>query len=345
MSELTVPFDGSRLLYERSLERIVPAGSVLANDVYVGHQGQQFRTLGRKSQLVQDVVRLTDEALLLASGFAPTEEFEQTQIVNDSDWIHIQFRLNGGGEERISNKEVIETPTGSCVVTRYPESSVINRRITAAGSYRVACLLLRPRALVQLLDVSPSSLPQPILWLGQQGRLALHASTIPLTAAMRLAANDVLSCSLRGVARGAYMRAKSLELLAMVVHTLHDNSRAKRRGSLSLSPLDVRRLNQVWLMIAERPEGTMTLAVLARLVGLNRTKLALGFKEMFGISVQAYWRDVRLDRARELLRNHHARVTDVALSLGYSELSSFTRAFNRKFGVLPRDVRNSLPQI
>jgi len=84
---------------------------------------------------------------------------------------------------------------------------------------------------------------------------------------------------------------------------------------------------------------SLTLAALARRVGLNRTKLALGFKEIYGTSVQAYWRDARLSRARELLQNAGARVTDIALTLGYSELSSFTRAFSRRYGVLPKALK------
>ena len=42
-----------------------------------------------------------------------------------------------------------------------------------------------------------------------------------------------------------------------------------------------------------------------------------------------------------MLRSQGLSVNEVALRVGYSEISSFTRAFTRKFGVLPRDCKSS----
>jgi AraC-like DNA-binding protein len=132
------------------------------------------------------------------------------------------------------------------------------------------------------------------------------------------------------------MRAKSLELLSTVLDALDDS---KPEWQVKLSSADFRKISRARQIMTTELEATLTLAELAHRVGLNRTKLALGFKGVYGTSVQAYWRDAKLDRARELLRAGDLPVTEVALSLGYSELSSFTRAFTRRFGVLPRDCR------
>jgi AraC family transcriptional regulator, transcriptional activator of the genes for pyochelin and ferripyochelin receptors len=332
-------FDFSRLLDTPLVEGVVPAGCVPAQGVYGSRDGLQLRTAGRRSQLVQEIVQVTDGAFLFASDFSPTGESLHRQVVNDSDWVHIQFRLNGGGQERLSQTEVIETPARSCVVIRYPQSSVVDRTTHATDSFRMACLLLNPRALTHLLDAPASRLPEPTLWMAQETQLELHASLLPLTSNMRLAVNDVLSCAYRGAARRAYMRAKSLELLSSVVHALDKPAEQRNDASVKLSPMDVSKIAQARHFMLKELESSMTLAALARRVGLNRTKLALGFKEVYGVSVQAYWRDERLSRARELLQCGKVRVTDVALSLGYSEASAFTRAFSRKFGLLPSDLR------
>jgi AraC family transcriptional activator of pyochelin receptor len=123
------------------------------------------------------------------------------------------------------------------------------------------------------------------------------------------------------------------------VNALGNSPCRPSQPKIVLSPLDVSKLDKARRMMLDQLETPMTLGMLARRVGLNRTKLALGFKEVFGLPVQEYWRAERLNRARELLQGSNARVTDVALSLGYSEVSSFARAFSRKFGLLPRSLR------
>lgn len=342
MAALAASFDFSKLLDATLVERVVPRGCVPAEGVYASPEGLQFRTADRSSQLVQEVVQVTDGALLLASDYSPSGESLHRQVVNDSDWVHIQFRIKGGGHERISSApETIETPARSCVVIRYPRSSFVDRTTHATDSFRVACLLLSPRALTNLLDTRASKLPERTLWMAREDPLDLHATVLPLSSSMCLAVNDVLCCPYRGVARRAYMRAKSLELLASVVHALdHCAGSPHPPAGVMLSPLDVSKIDHARRIMLQELASSMTLAALARRVGLNRTKLALGFKEVYGVSVQAYWRDERLSRARALLQSGEGRVTDVALSLGYSELSSFTRAFSRKYGLLPRAVRS-----
>lgn len=80
-----------------------------------------------------------------------------------------------------------------------------------------------------------------------------------------------------------------------------------------------------------------TIAALAREVGLNQLKLKQGFKTLFGTSVYALFQQHRMDRARDLLRSHN--VTETALTLGYSNLSHFSTAYRKRFGVLPRHDR------
>lgn len=77
--------------------------------------------------------------------------------------------------------------------------------------------------------------------------------------------------------------------------------------------------------------------------------------EMANISVRSFQRKlsstgltysdlidvVRFENAKKLLRDTDVKIIDVALSLGYSEPASFTRAFRRLSGVAPRQYRNT----
>ena len=322
--------------YSKVILAIVPPNTSAVDDMYVGGDGILFQSRGARREVVQDIVRLEDEALLFASdhsfGCAPP----QRQTISGSDWIHIQLRMRGGGSENISEGGVIATPERSCVISRYPRDSVIERRLDPADRWKAVCLLMSPRSLTSLLDVQTSALSASTRWLGQAGSLQNRSQIVPLQPAMALAANDILSCSLRGPIRRAYMRAKAIELLAVALTSLESTP-----ASLTLTARDLEKLALARTLMDKECERRLTLAELAARVSLSRTKLALGFKSVYNATVQAYWRDVRLTRARTLLAEGRACVTEIALETGYSELSSFTRAFHKKFKVLPRDCRSA----
>jgi AraC family transcriptional activator of pyochelin receptor len=335
------PIDFSKLLNERGAETVMPRRAVLTEGIYQCGEGVHFRTAKGNSELIQDIVRLSDGAFLFFSNHVPECDQWHRQIVADSDWLHIQFRLSGGGGERVSEGPIIETAAKSCVISRYPKDSAIERRIDGTSPLRAACLLLTPRGMTDLLEISAADLPEGTSWMTNDGQSEARTRVLPLQPILMLAVNDIVTCSFRGGLRRAYMRAKSLELLSTVLHALGSAEAAVKISRVKLSVSDLGKLSQAASIMTEDLEGTSTLAALARRVGLNRTKLALGFKEIYGTSVQAYWRDVKLSRARELLSNDGALVTEVALSVGYAEVSSFTRAFSRKFGMLPRDCRSA----
>jgi AraC family transcriptional regulator, transcriptional activator of the genes for pyochelin and ferripyochelin receptors len=315
-----------------------PRGMALDECAYQKGDGIQYRSDSDGSSC-HEAVRLSEGAFLLTTNYTPDEGQRHQQVVNDGDWIHIQFRFSGAGCERVSKQERYETPEKCCIVSRYPKGSIVDREIWQAKRWKYACLYISPNGLVDFLDTPVAALPEEALWLGRDSEPEFKVNVLPLHPMMMIAVNDMLACSFRGRNRRAYMRAKSLELLTIVIHGLRDNDGIARGSPIRLSAADIDKIANARAIMNAELENTLTLAELARRLGLNRTKLALGFKELYGTSVQAYWRDAKLTRARELLQTGRARITEVALDMGYSELSSFTRAFTRKFGLLPRECK------
>ncbi len=65
------------------------------------------------------------------------------------------------------------------------------------------------------------------------------------------------------------------------------------------------------------------------------------FKQAFGVTPHQYVLELRLEKARQLL---HTRRNDVplarlALDCGFNDVSSFTKAYKRRFGILPSQDR------
>lgn len=319
------------------------AGLQCSTGVYANGDGVHYRSGPQHGsgdgRFFHEAVRISDHAFLLLTEFAPSENKTYTQIVEGDDWLHIQFRFLGSGREEVGAQYSVETPERSCLVSRYPEGSVVHRELDMAMTWKYACLYLRPRTFTDMLDVEVSDLPDAASWMADRNASEFRCDRLPLTSLMMAPLGDIFSCEFRGPARRAYMRAKSLEILATLVHTVDRLGNPQSDEQIRLSSSDLAKLAAVREIMNQDLENPISLAALARRVGLNRTKLATGFKSTFGDSVHAHWRDIRLARAREMLQSGDVSVTEAALSVGYADISAFTRAFTNKFGNRPKSYK------
>jgi AraC-like DNA-binding protein len=66
------------------------------------------------------------------------------------------------------------------------------------------------------------------------------------------------------------------------------------------------------------------------------------FKKATGLTFTDYLGRVRIEKARELLLNPNARVSEVAYDSGFQSLTHFNRTFHRLLGESPSQYRASL---
>jgi AraC-like DNA-binding protein len=93
------------------------------------------------------------------------------------------------------------------------------------------------------------------------------------------------------------------------------------------------------LIIDAGYDGDLTVGGAAGRLGVDRTTLWRRFRASYGCGPRTYLRQVRLDRARELLRRGEGTVTSVASTCGYDDHRAFARAFKARFGVNPSAMR------
>ncbi len=77
--------------------------------------------------------------------------------------------------------------------------------------------------------------------------------------------------------------------------------------------------------------------MLTREVGISRAQLHRRMKEMTGISTSEFLRNIRLEQAARLLREQKVNVTQVAYTVGFSNLAHFSTVFRKHFGVSPSE--------
>ena len=135
-------------------------------------------------------------------------------------------------------------------------------------------------------------------------------------------------------------------LCAVLVHELlqlsgcADLSRPLARGGLAAWQ---RRL--VASYIEDHLAEHISPAALARLVRLSPYHFSRAFKQSFGMPPHRYHTHRRIERAKILLERHILSVTDIGLSLGFNEASSFTTAFRKIAGLTPSRYHRSITHL
>ena len=74
---------------------------------------------------------------------------------------------------------------------------------------------------------------------------------------------------------------------------------------------------------------------LANLTGLSTIYFRKLFTETYGISPIAYINKLRIKKAKDILKSDFESLTEVSLSLGYSSIYDFSRAFKNHVGLSP----------
>lgn len=153
---------------------------------------------------------------------------------------------------------------------------------------------------------------------------------------VNMAIHQIINCPYQSSLKRLFLEGKVLELIS------YSMAQSVSLGSVSgknaeLRPDDIERLVEARDILIHDLENPPSLLELARQVGTNKTTLNKGFRQLFGTSAFDYLRICRLERARELLDNKIMNVTEAAYSVGYSQHSSFTKAFKKHFGTNPKD--------
>lgn len=133
-----------------------------------------------------------------------------------------------------------------------------------------------------------------------------------------------------------------------VLHTLashlEDHERSSS-GSSSISGLSESDLQKVMALsdeIYKEIGNNYTMEKLSASSGLSPRKLQRGFQYLFGETVGNFIRNVRLEKAKELLTTTDMSISEISYSCGISSRSHFSKIFEEKFGILPKEYRTQL---
>jgi AraC-like DNA-binding protein len=95
------------------------------------------------------------------------------------------------------------------------------------------------------------------------------------------------------------------------------------------------RVEQVIFLLQQNLAEPPSLEELGKKIGCSHFYLSRIFSSQTGQTITQYLRQLRMERAAELLREGEHNVTEAALEVGYNSLSHFSAAFHEAFGCCP----------
>jgi signal transduction histidine kinase/DNA-binding response OmpR family regulator len=158
---------------------------------------------------------------------------------------------------------------------------------------------------------------------------------------------------LEGLERGAdafLAKPFDMEELHMNIENLIHN-RQRLKGKYSGAQQQVDRVEQVEVkgndeLLMERimkavnknlSNSDFNVDMLTQEVGISRAQLHRKMKDMTGISTSEFIRNIRLEQAARLLKEQKINVTQVAYTVGFSNLAHFSTVFRKHFGMSPSE--------
>ena len=167
----------------------------------------------------------------------------------------------------------------------------------------------------------------------------VFAMVQPMPVAVQNTAHALIEPPIQGAsqAQQLWYQAKVLELMALLLFVPDP----KHKGSASelfcerQKRVGRERVEQVRALLERDLENPPTLEQLASAVGCGAFHLSRSFSQHLGQTIPQYLRQVRMERAAQMLREGRSNVTETAIAVGYSSLSHFSKAFWETHGCCP----------
>ncbi|MDB5364197.1 MAG: AraC family transcriptional regulator [Rhodospirillales bacterium] len=207
-----------------------------------------------------------------------------------------------------------------------------------AGPRRLISLYLRPDFVAAIAGTGAVSPMLGVLLDELPGRFACYQ--LPIKPALAEITRQLIMPPYTGKRRLLFVQAQIYALLCLLLDEIHD---ADLTAGLSeiFTERDLAKFEAARGILMSCAGPPPTVAELARSVGTNATKLKKGFKLVYGTTLFEFALNERMRRAMHLLSVERMSIGTVADAVGYQHQASFSAAFKKYYGMLPKAARRA----
>jgi AraC-like DNA-binding protein len=169
----------------------------------------------------------------------------------------------------------------------------------------------------------------------ESGVISLHNH--PITSDMFTLINSIINCPLKNEFRKLFLESKVMELLLLQLNQLQECEFCFANAEASKNIIDKMHLARD--IVIGKLNNPVSLPDLAKMVSTNECTLKKEFKNVFGTTVFGYIRDIKMEKAKNLLLNPNLSISEISDIIGYKNPQHFTAAFKKQYGKAPSLLR------
>ena len=277
-------------------------------------------------------VRLTPDFSLLIHQYTLTEELilKRTAADNTADRVNVLFQLHAGsgGQPDPHDAAPTDQRVGHTIRITSPD---INSELPFPPGRAIFFTVLsmtRP-ALRNLLRINKMNRVVEQILVGKQGFLFYETMSADAQNTLRtlVAVDTQLELSELRI----WIQVQ--KLLCWLFDRLLTRELVKHRP---IHRADAEQLDRVRAAVVADLSLPPHLPELAKVAGMSISKLTDLYKQVFGDSIYDYFQKARMAEAGYLLKQGVYSVSETGHRLGFSNLSHFSRLFEKHYGITPK---------
>lgn len=157
----------------------------------------------------------------------------------------------------------------------------------------------------------------------------------PIDPFVRLSIRQIFEYGETKSERSLFIYARCIDLLRHYVHSIHPQQWDEATDERST----IAQLIKITVYIDQHLDTALSKHSIAKRHNTSIRSLERHFMQYYRQSIGKYILLRRMSKAQEMLKETSISLLDISLSVGYSELTNFTRAFKTFYGYLPSHLR------
>jgi len=245
--------------------------------------------------------------------------------------------LNIGGHAHITSyckKEALENYrfaiTPQKIVYFFKQNALLFMQREGGQKHHFLILEISRSWLAKLMKDYPHQTKKEIHDFLEQTSLNIKPTLLPFCMNSRAICEELVLAYDAQARPALWFYAKILDLISHILLEPLEDFCCSRKERVALE-----RIAFVKKYLAQNLLHTPSLIECSQKAGCSSSYLSRIFSEYTGMTMSRYLRNLRLERAAELLRSGKYNVTEAAMAVGYLSLSHFSKAFAEMFGCCP----------